>query len=113
MTAHPQTSSLFPQGRRVAIFDLSFTAKWEGKLLDARGKTLGTGDGEIIVTDLDQSCFAVDANGAAELDFPLRVEAADDGGAADTALADIIKASIAPLLRARLAALVAELRYCE
>ena len=54
-----------------------------------------------------------DANGAAELDFPLRVEAAEDGGAADTALADIIKAFIVPWLRARLAALVAELRNCE
>ena len=71
------------------------------------------GDGEIKVTDLDQSCFSVIVGGGVELDFPLRVEAAEDGGAIDKALAEHVKKSAVPLLKAKLAAFVAEMRAAE
>ena len=87
----------------------------------ATGAQLGTGDGELEVTDLDQDAFTValgegaaggGASGA-QLELPLRIRAADDGGALDETLARLLLAHGAPMLRARLARFCAELKAQE
>ncbi len=105
------TPPSFPQGRRVVLFDLSFTAKWEGTLLGSAGSAQ-TGDGEMSAADIDQACFAVGAGGAV-LDVPVAVRAAEDGGAVDEALARKVREFGVPVLRARIAEVVAELRATE
>jgi hypothetical protein len=60
----------------------------------------------VSAADIEHDCFSVTGG----LDVALRVRAADDGGTHDVALAKIFAAHAVPLLRARLAAFVAELR---
>jgi hypothetical protein len=103
-TARPHAPR--PQNRKIVLFDLAFHAKWEGRLLDAAGATVGSGDGDVTAADIEQDCFS--ATGV--LDVALVVRGAADGGAHDTALAKLFAAHAAPLLRAKLATFVAELR---
>lgn len=70
---------------------------------------MGTGDGELRAASIDQDCFTADG----VLDVPLEVRSADDGGAADARLARLVAARAVPLLRARLAAFIAELKARE
>ena len=74
------------------------------------------------MTDLDQDAFSVDEGAAAvagggggggRLELPLRVRAAEDGGAVDRELARLLEDFGVPLLRARLARFCAELRAQE
>jgi hypothetical protein len=116
-----------PQGARAIIFDLSFVLKWEGSLVDAAGERLGVGDGEVVVTDLDQDSFTVVSGGGGgggggdcassgkrcKLEVPLKIRAAEDGGAKDDELARIFKRHGLPLLQARLAEYCAELLSYE
>lgn len=101
------------KGRKMVLFDLSFTAKWEGTLVDAvTGATRGSGDGEVAVTDFDQDCLALgEGQGQApKLEVPIEVKAAEDGGSADVALTELLKRHGLPLLKARMAGFVADLR---
>ena len=36
------------------LFELEVVAKWEGTLLDDDGRKVGAGDGELVVSQLDQ-----------------------------------------------------------
>jgi hypothetical protein len=105
--------SLFSQGRKIVLFDLSFAAKWEGTLLDEQGVSKGLGDGDVSATDLDQDCFTLAESGSGVLELPLHVKATEDGGAVDLELAALFSKHATPLLRARLAAFVAELKARE
>ena len=95
------------QGARALIFDLSFVLKWEGTLVDASGEVCGVGDGDVIVTDLDQDSFSLVGASAGgkrcKLEVPVRLRAAEDGGAKDDALARLFTKHGLPLLKARLA----------
>jgi hypothetical protein len=129
----PPPQTLLPahsQGARAIIFDLSFVLKWEGTLVDAAGEKIGVGDGEVVVTDLDQDSFTLVTSGSAgggsstsstsssggkrcKLEVPLKIRAAEDGGAKDDALARIFTRHGLPLLQARLAEYCAELLSYE
>ena len=98
--------SFFSQGSRAIIFDLSFVLKWEGTLVDASGEVSGVGDGDVIVTDLDQDSFSLVASAGGKrckLEVPVKLRAAEDGGAKDDALARLFSKHGLPLLKARLA----------
>ena len=84
--------------------------------MDSKGESTGVGDGEVIVTDLDQDSFTVaqaQGSGSAapkcQLQVPLKVRAAEDGGAKDDALARLFTQHGLPLLKARLAEFCSEL----
>jgi len=94
------------------VFDLSFLAKWEGTLLDTSGTSAGTGDGEVVVTDLDQDCFSV-SEGEGVLELPLKIRASEDGGEKDAELTNLFILHGSALLRSRLAEFVAELKLQE
>ena len=110
---HYPLLSLLSQGRKIVLFDLSFAAKWEGTLLDEQGVSKGLGDGDVSATDLDQDCFTLAESGSGVLELPLHVKATEDGGAVDLELAALFSKHATPLLRARLAAFVAELKARE
>lgn len=94
------------------IFDLSFVAKWEGTLVDGKGASAGTGDGEVVVTDLDQDSFIL-VKEEGKLELPLKISACADGGELDERLTQLFIAHGTALLRARLAEFVAELKAQE
>jgi hypothetical protein len=79
------------------------------------------GDGEVVVTDLDQDSFFVEAGaggaaapaGRCRLELPLKLRAAEDGGAKDDALARLFTQHGLPLFKARLAQFCAELKAYE
>ena len=96
--------------------------KWEGTLVDAAGDKTGVGDGEVVVTDLDQDSFTLVSSGSSgssgggkrcKLEVPLKIRAAEDGGAKDDDLARIFTRHGLPLLQARLAEYCAELLSYE
>ena len=107
---HPHT--FVSQGNRGVIFDLSFVARWEGTLVDPKGESCGTGDGEVVVTDLDQDCFSL-SGGEGRLELPLKIRPSEDGGEKDAQLTSLFVAHGSALLRAKLAEFVAELKAQE
>jgi hypothetical protein len=72
------------------------------------------------VTDLDQDSFSVAEQGAGgggagrcKFELPLKISAAEDGGAKDDELASLFKRFGLPLFKARLAEFCSELKSYE
>ncbi len=98
-------SLTFPQGRKIVIFELYVNAKWEGELMDGDGRKSGTGDGEILVTAVDQdTSFA---------DLPVKIKAAEDGGANDKQLAKLFNKWGMAVVKKKLWQFVEELKAKE
>jgi hypothetical protein len=94
-----------PQGRKIVIFDLSIVARWEGELLDGEGRRAGTGDGDIVIEDLDQDTELAQ--------MKVTVKASDDGGANDKQLARILGKWGLPVIKKKVWQFVEELRAKE
>ena len=101
---------MFPgKGTKRTFFELRVKAAWEGSLVDDDGGVLGTGDGEMLLGDVDQdNCGAAADGGDAE--YPLRFTAAEDGGKHDAKLRAALDGEGRRVVRAAVAAFVAELR---
>jgi adhesin HecA-like repeat protein len=98
------TIRLFPkslQGRKLVFFDFSVSLKWEGELVNSDGAVTGTGDGQASIAELDQDS----GDG-----FNITVSAAEDGGAADSKLTSLFRSEALPVLRAKIARFVDELK---
>jgi hypothetical protein len=95
-----------PQGRKIVIFEMTIEASWEGELMDGEGRRCGVGDGDLVVTDLDQ-----DVSGPAGI--PLKITPSEDGGAADKQLCKLLDKWGAAVIRKRVWQFVEELKAKE
>lgn len=93
------------QGRKIVVFDLAITARWEGQLLDGDGRLAGTGDGDIVITGLDQDSTSTD--------YSLKIKPSEDGGINDRQLARLMDKWGSPVVRKKVWQFVEELRAKE
>lgn len=103
-------SASIRKGKKLLFFDFKVKALWEGQLVDSEGNVTGSGDGEILIPELDQD----NAGGISSPDEPgeyeLKVSAADDGGKADKELKTLLEKHGVKEFRGKIAAFVRELR---
>ena len=84
------------------LFELEIVAKWEGVLLDDDGRKLGAGDGELVVSQLDQD---TGPGGT----YVVGARASEDGSDIDRRLAKLVAKFAGFSVKKKVAVFVAEL----
>ena len=84
------------------LFDLEIVAKWEGTLMDDEGRKLGSGDGELVVSQLDQDSGPPGT-------YIVGARASSDGSKIDRVLAGLVAKWAAFSIKKKISLFVAEL----
>jgi Activator of Hsp90 ATPase, N-terminal len=105
-----EASASIRKGKKLLFFDFKVKALWEGQLVDTEGKVLGTGDGEILIPELDQDNAGGISSPDEPGDYEVKVTAAEDGGKNDKELQALLQKHGMKDFRGKIAAFVKELR---
>lgn len=107
-TAHGDATVTLRRGSKGIFFDLRVTAAWEGSLIDDDGVVTGTGDGALVVENLDQETAGGPGGAGAEYGMCWTVD--DDADRADTRLRAILEEFGTHAVRKAVAGVIEELR---
>ena len=107
-TASGDATATLRRGIKGTFFDLRVTAAWEGSLIDDEGAVTGTGDGALLIEDLDQDTAG--GLGGAGSEYRIRWTVDDDAGRPDARLRALLEAGGAAAVRKAVAGFVEELR---